>query len=32
LGVKGSWMLLALKIAAALGFMMSANLVILYAC
>jgi len=31
-GVKGAWMLLALKIAAALGFIMSANLVILYAC
>ena len=31
LGMKSAWMILALKIVAALGFMLSANLVILYA-
>jgi hypothetical protein len=32
LGVKSAWMILALKAAAALGFMLSADMVILYAC
>jgi len=31
-GVKSAWLLLALKIVAALGFILSANMVILYAC
>jgi hypothetical protein len=32
LGIKSVWLALALKIAAAIGFMISANMVILYAC
>ena len=31
LGVKSAWLILALKIVAALGFVLSANMVILYA-
>lgn len=32
LSIKSAWMILALKITAALGFILSANMVILYAC
>lgn len=32
LGIKSAWIILALKIASALGFMLSANMFILYAC
>jgi hypothetical protein len=32
LGIKSAWLLLALKVIVAFGFMMSANMVILYAC
>jgi hypothetical protein len=31
LGIKSAWLLLALKIAATVGFFISANMVILYA-
>ena len=32
LGIKSVWLLLLMKIGAALGFIFSANLVMLYAC
>jgi hypothetical protein len=32
LGIKSTWLVLALKILAAAGFMTAANLTILYAC